>query len=85
MYDEEWFDVYRTAMLELQHAAMAGRIGEARSAIAARIEALRGLPGPHNKERRAIQDALNNLRFLEREQERLAREENKRSPEGGNG
>jgi hypothetical protein len=37
-YDqEEWVRLYRSAMLELKHAKMKGRIGEARIEIAARI------------------------------------------------
>lgn len=66
---EEWYTLYETAMLELQHAALRGRIGEARTAIAARIEKLLQIPGLHAEERQAIEDAINNLRVLEREEE----------------
>jgi hypothetical protein len=75
---ENWFELYRTAMLELQQGAMTGRIGDARIGIAARIAALKQLPGLHSEESDAIEDALNNLRFLEREEEHLAAEEKKR-------
>ena len=36
--------------------------------IVKRVEALRQIPGLHDKEQEAIEDALNNLRFLERVQ-----------------
>ena len=49
--------------------------GDARSEISARIEKLRQLPGLHAQEHQAIDDALANLRVLEREEERLAADE----------
>ena len=67
---EEWYRIYAQAMMELERASMAGRIGDARSEIAARIEKLRDIPGLHDPERQAIEDALNNLRVLQREDER---------------
>lgn len=67
---QEWYELYEKAVLELQQAKVAGRIGDARSGIAARIEKLRDIPGLHGPERQAIEDALNNLRVLEREDER---------------
>jgi hypothetical protein len=51
---------------------MTGRIGDARTEITARIEKLHNIPGLHAKERQAIEDALNSLRSLEREEERYA-------------
>lgn len=75
---QKWFDLYATAMLELERAAMTGRIGDARTEIAARLETLRQHPGLHSAEYHAIQDALSNLRVLEREEERLAAEDKKR-------
>ena len=75
---EKWFDLYRTAILELERAAMAGRIGDARAEITARLETLQQHPNLHHTELSAIRDALNNLRVLEQEEERLAAEDKKR-------
>jgi hypothetical protein len=47
---------------------MSGRIEAAQTAILARMEKLYALPGLHPEERRAIEDALRGLRFLEREE-----------------
>src|SRR5580698_6692448 len=77
---EKWVELYRAALLELQHAKMAGRIGDARTAIAARIEALCGLPVLHAAERQALSDALCSLRTLEQKDARHAEHE-KRIPE----
>jgi hypothetical protein len=75
-YDKEkWVELYRTALLELEHAKMAGRIGDARTGIAARIEKLHNIPGLHAEETQAIEDALSSLRTLEREEERYAADE----------
>jgi len=72
-YDKEkWVELYQITMLELEHAKMAGRIGDARTEITARIEKLRGIPGLHSQERQAIEDALSGLRVLEHEEERHA-------------
>jgi hypothetical protein len=51
---------------------MAGRIRDTRIEIAARIEKLHDIPGLHAQEKQAIEDALNSLRTLEREEERYA-------------
>lgn len=75
---EQWFDLYATAILELQRAAITGRIGDARAAITTRLETLQQHPNLHHAELSAIQDALNNLRSLEQGEERLAAEEKKR-------
>jgi hypothetical protein len=78
-YDKQkWFDLYRTALLELNRAAMTGRISDARGEIASRLERLKQHPGLHQHEYQAIQDALNNLRVLEREEKRLASDEKNR-------
>jgi hypothetical protein len=67
---EEWYRLYERAMVELEQAKIAGRIGDARTEIAARIEKLRDIPGLHGPERQAIDDALHSLRTLEHEDER---------------
>ena len=67
-YDKEkWVEVYQAALLELKQSLMAGRIADARAEIVKRIEALREIPGQHKEERQAIEDALNTLQFLKRE------------------
>jgi hypothetical protein len=78
---EKWFELYRTAMLELQRAAMTGRISDARTAITARLEALKHYPGLHEEEHHAIDDAITGLRALEREEEELAAEDKRRALE----
>jgi hypothetical protein len=74
--DEKWVEVYQKALMELEHAKMRGRIGNARTEIVARVEKLKSMPGLHAREDRAIDDALNALRFLEGEEERY--DENQR-------
>ena len=78
-YDKQkWYDLYRTALLELERAAMTGRITEARTEIASRLDILKHHPGLHQNEYRAIQDALHSLQMLEQEEARLAAEDRKR-------
>jgi hypothetical protein len=73
--NEKWVELYRSALLELEHAKMAGRIGDARFEIAARIEKLSTLPDLHTGERQALSDALSSLRTLEREDAQHAESE----------
>jgi hypothetical protein len=73
---ESWIEIYQRALTELEHAKMKGRIGEARAEIIARVEELKKIPAPHEREDQAIDDALNALRFLELEEERY--DENQR-------
>ena len=74
--DEKWTDIYQKALVELEHAHMRGRIGDARKEIVARVEKLKSLPGLHAEEDQALEDALNALKFLEREEDRY--DENQR-------
>jgi hypothetical protein len=75
-YDNEnWVGLYRSAMVELEHAKVAERIGNARKEISARIEELQGIPGPHAAEKQAIDGALSDLQRLERMEERYAQDE----------
>jgi hypothetical protein len=67
---EKWFEVYERAVTELEHAKMRGRIGDARAQIRSRVEKLKDIPGLHSAEHQAIDDALNALKFLEREEDR---------------
>jgi hypothetical protein len=73
---EKWVEIYQQALMELGHAKMRGRIGDARAAIRSRVEKLKGLPGLHATDHQAIEDALSALRFLEREEDRY--DENQR-------
>ena len=74
-YDQEnWVALYRSALIELEHARMAGRIKDARTEILARVEKLRNIPGLHAEEYQAIDDALRSLRLLEQEEERYDKE-----------
>ena len=67
---EKWIEVYQEALIEVEHAMMRGRIREARAQIRSRVEKLKDIPGLHASEHQAIDDALNALRFLEREEDR---------------
>jgi hypothetical protein len=60
---------------------MTGRVEVARSAIVARIEKLKTLPGLHPEERQAIEDALRGLILLEREEARFNAEAERRAVE----
>ena len=62
---ELWVDLYRMAKMELENTRIAGRIGDARIEIAARLEKLREIPGLHSVEKQAIDDALSGLHSLE--------------------
>ena len=76
---EKWVKVYQAAVLELKQSLMAGRIADAHAEIVNRIEALRDIPGLHREERQAIEDALNNLQFLEREDAAITAEEERQA------
>ena len=79
-YDgERWLELYRAALVELQHARLEGLINDTRLAIIARVEKLEALPGLHAAERHAITDALSALRVLEREEERHEAEERQKT------
>lgn len=78
---ENWVHFYQAAMLELKHALIAGRILDARAEIVKRIEKLRDIPGLHNEERRAIDDALRNLMVLEKEEAQDAEQEQRKVAE----
>jgi hypothetical protein len=78
---EKWVGLYNAALLELEHALVHGRIGDTRREIAKRLEALSAVPGLHGYERGAIQDALANLRVIEREEVRYAANEQRRLAE----
>jgi len=81
-YDQEkWMQLFKSALLELEHSLMTGRIVEAREEIVQRVAALRDMPGIHNEERQAIEDALSSLRVLEREEAKRQAEEQRKQAE----
>jgi hypothetical protein len=79
--DENWVTVYKSAILELEHAKMSGRIEAARTASVARIEALQNVPGLHASERQAIADALSGLHVLQDEERRYDADQKRRAVE----
>jgi RNase H-fold protein (predicted Holliday junction resolvase) len=68
--NEKWVEVYRLAVLERRRTLIADRISEALSEISKRMENLNKLPGSHNDERLALQEAINNLCRLDLERAR---------------
>jgi PAS domain S-box-containing protein len=62
----QWVQLYQSALLELDHVQLAKCIEAADIAIAERLRALSTEPGA-SEERRAISDALQNLRVLGQE------------------
>ena len=47
-YDQEtWVQLLKSALLELEHSPMTGRIADAREEIVKRVAALRDIPGIH--------------------------------------
>ena len=75
---EKWVEVYQSAVFELSQSLMAGRIAEARGEIVKRVAALRDIAGLHQEERQAIEDALHNLSFLERESATITAQEKRK-------
>jgi hypothetical protein len=81
-YDQEkWMQLLKSALLELEHSLMSGRIAEDREEIVKRVAALRGMPGLHDEERQAIEDALSSLRYLEGEEAKYQAEEKRKHAE----
>jgi hypothetical protein len=78
---EKWIEVYQKALTELEHAKMKGRILATRAEIIARVEKLRKIPGLDVWEDQAIEDALNALRFLEREEDQYDENQRRRALE----
>ena len=63
--NERWLALFQSAVEELEHARMSDRIHDANTAIVARVERLRDIPGLHRSEQIAIEDALRTLKFME--------------------
>jgi hypothetical protein len=72
---EEWYVLYRDAILELEHARITGRIADTRTAVIARLEKLKDMPRFQTEECEAIDDALRGLKVLEREEAAYQAEE----------
>ena len=53
---EKWSQLFRSALLELEHSLLTRRIAEARTEIEKRIAALRDMPGIHDEECQAIEE-----------------------------
>ena len=64
--NKPWFALYKVAMLELDPEMLPERIVAATDAVRLRLKDVQGDPD-HHAEREEIEDALNNLRILERE------------------
>lgn len=64
--DKPWLEVYKVAMLELDPQKLPGRIIAAKEAIQLRLKGIQG-DTDHHAERQQIEDAMSNLRTLERE------------------
>lgn len=62
-----WQEAFHTAMLELDHTRLPGRLEEARAMIRLRIEELRTSDSnARHPEEHTLDDALRSLRVLER-------------------
>ena len=72
---EDWVSIYQSALTELEHARISGRIEAAQKAIVSRMEKLLTMPGLHPEERHAIEDAIRILGILEREEARYDAEQ----------
>jgi hypothetical protein len=70
--DQKWYGRHKAASLELERAAMMGRIEDARAEITSRLQILGHHPELHKAEFQAVQDALRNLVTLEQEEARTA-------------
>lgn len=69
---QKWVVLYQLVLTEVDPDKLAGRLLDARHEIFNRAEELRDLPGPHETEGQAIQDALNHIRSLHKEQQEWA-------------
>jgi hypothetical protein len=69
---QKWVELYQLALLEIDPSKMAAWLLDARNEIFNRAEELRDLPGPHETESQAIQEALTTMRSLHKEQQQWA-------------
>ena len=73
----KWVELYKTAVFELEQSLMAGRIANARAGNRQTGGNLTPTPGAPRNGTTAIDDALNNLRFLEREDAQITEKRKK--------
>jgi hypothetical protein len=66
---QKWVALYQLALLEQDPSQMATRLLTARHEIFNRVEELRDLPGPHDTENQAIQEALKKMHSLHVDQQ----------------
>lgn len=64
--EQPWVALYRSALLEVDYRNLAQRVAQAGKAMQERLGVITGEPG-HLEEQRALGDALQNLRVVERE------------------
>jgi hypothetical protein len=76
--DENWMETYQKALTGLEQVKMRGHIGATPDELLARIERLKSLPGLHEVERLAINDALHALRFLEQLEDKYDEDQRRR-------
>jgi len=61
--DPEWVELYRAAVLELDHQELPRKVDLAWDAVQKRLQQI-PRAGNHFRERQALEDAMNNLRSL---------------------
>jgi hypothetical protein len=76
---QRWVALYHLALVELDRGRMPCRLNDARHEIFDRVEELRDLSGSHDVEHQAIQDALANMRSLDKEQQKWAAQQEQRA------
>jgi hypothetical protein len=76
---KKWIHLYTIAMMDLQHALKPGRIIDTSGEIVRRIEILKGVPGLNQDDRRAIDDAVNGLRSLAKQESQQRAEHQRRA------
>jgi hypothetical protein len=77
--EKKWIHLYTIAMMDLQHALKPGRIIDTSGEIVRRIEILKGVPGLSQDDRRAIDDGVNGLRSLAKQESRTRAEHQRRA------
>jgi hypothetical protein len=65
--NQNWFSLYRSALVEVEPSKLPALIEAAKQAILTRIETIHALSGRHPAELHAIEDALRALNLLQRE------------------
>jgi hypothetical protein len=76
---QRWVALYELALVEIDRGRMSGRLHDARHEMFDRVEELRDLSGSHDAEHQAIQDALANMRSLDKGQQQWAARKEQRT------